>query len=128
MLIVRRPQIRALSDPFRRAFEGQLVAFVVERFPKVVAALSPEKTVRAVQDAIERAEDLGLEADRHIQTYATILFSFGEDFNRNPGLPWAREIVAMGRPLRIDLLHAAAIEHLGEARGLIVTRAKGSSR
>jgi hypothetical protein len=117
MLILRDEQMRALARPGREAFEARLVANVEERFPDTCRSLGGDGTRKAVELAVTRAEGYGLETDRDVTAYVTLTFTFGRDFDRDPSLPWAAATLAV-RPVRMDQLHAGALEHLAEARGL----------
>lgn len=127
-LVMRRPQVEALARATFDRFVTSAVAHVERFFPGPYAALGPAEVERGVRHALARARAHGLETERELLGYVTLVFYFGRDFDRDPALPWAREILASGEspPLRIGQLQAAALAHQELARGYVPAPNGGS--
>ncbi|MEM7153896.1 MAG: hypothetical protein AAF799_13690 [Myxococcota bacterium] len=75
-----------------------------------------------IRHGVTRASGYGIESELGICRYLNLMFVFGRDFDRNPRLSWAREILdgaRIHRSLsRIDHLCHEAEAHLAHAQGL----------
>lgn len=122
MLIIRKEQIEEFGKIAQKRFVEGMVAHLFQFFPEECEALGTEETVEAIYDALERAGHYGFVSERDVCLYMDVMFAFGRDFDEDPDLPWAKEILndeALSRPLeRIDKLYDVAMEKAEQARGI----------
>ena len=111
MLLIRDAQLRTLAAD---AFERWLVQHVNRCFPGHVRSLGANELLRALKRRRERAARY-FSADPGIITFVDLTCVFGETFDENPELPWAREILTnpkISEPERRQMLHTQARRHL----------------
>jgi hypothetical protein len=114
MLILRQQQIDALKDEALKDFENRMVAHLTRFFPNETFRLGGVGMHETVLYGIGRAGSYGIVGERDICKYIDIMVLFGRDFDRDPDLPWASEILEdhsiTEAGVRIDRLTKAAIE------------------
>jgi hypothetical protein len=94
MLQLRPEQYEALLEHSRKQMEGRLVDAVEKRWPEMCKMLGGP-TVRAQVHAARRAGNkLGIDREPDLVRFVALWFTWGEAFNANPELPWAKEILA----------------------------------
>lgn len=122
MLTLRPPQIQALADSRRVDFEARMHAHLCRCFPATTRTMSDGDIREQIRVGVDRALAHGIVSERGVCKYLNLRFVFGRDFDRDPRLPWAREILDGARVHRglstIDLLYQEALRHEAQARGL----------
>jgi len=122
MLSLRAAQIDALTEPRLADFAERMRAHVCRCFVATTRTMSDEDIREVIRCGLERAQIHGIDGERGICKYINLMFVFGRDFDRDPRLPWAREILAGARVHRdlstIELLYREALVHEAEAQGL----------
>jgi hypothetical protein len=117
MLVIRDEQMSAFASA---SLPSRLKAHVEKFLPHHCRALGPEGTEAAIAYGLERARRYALTSDADVYQYIDLMFAFGRDFDDDPALPWAREILnAPDDPRaepKIDRLYHAAMDYLREAR------------
>lgn len=102
--------------------EPRLMSHLREYFASSTRTMSDEEVVGLIRMGVDRAREHGIDTERGACKYLNLMFAFGEDFDRDPRLPWAREILSGARIHHgfstIDFLHRVALEHEDQARGL----------
>ena len=122
MLRIRKEQKEQLREREIRAFEEDMLKHLGILFPAYCEAFGPAALRRMVRLGIERAARYGIVSERGVCVYIDAMFAFGRDFDTDPSIPWAGEI--LGRKsletevLRVDELVDEGLERLEEARGL----------
>lgn len=91
---LRKEQIKAFERYMREGFERRVVAHLHKHFPKDCAGLGQDGVRQTVRYGIERAASYGIEAEGDVSRYIDLMFEFGRDFDADPELPWASEILA----------------------------------
>lgn len=119
MLSLRPPQLEALGHARRVELEQRLHAHVCRTLPATTRGMSDAEIRDAVHHGVSRALAHGIDTERGVCKYVNLVFVLGRDFDRDPRLPWAREILEGARVHRglstIELLYREALAH--EARG-----------
>jgi len=122
MLIIRKEQEEEFAKIALKQFEESMVVHLNQFFPEECEALGQEGTAEAIRHGLERAGRYGFVTERDLCLYMDVMFAFGRDFDEDPDLPWAKEILsdeALSRPLeRIDKLYDVAMEKAEQARGI----------
>lgn len=111
----------AFSQDAVRRFEDRMVARLAEFAPEQCAALGEDELRRVVGHGVVRAARHGLVSGGQISLYLGLMFAFGRDFDDDPALPWAREVLlsADAPALKGRRLYDAAMWNLHSAgRGL----------
>ncbi|MCA9710230.1 MAG: hypothetical protein KDK70_30600 [Myxococcales bacterium] len=121
MLSLREPQVQALAEPRRSDLEGRLARHARDCFP-AAQALGPAALREVVRYGVDRALDHGIDTERGVCRYLNLMFVFGRDFDQDPRLPWAEQILSGARLRRgvstIELLCREALRHEAAAQGL----------
>ena len=127
MLTIRREQIRAMAAPQIVRFLERACAHVAQYFPDQCAALSDSQIKDAVTHGFERADGYGLETERDLLRYLTLMFVFGREFDRDPAFPWAARILSGGGTAaeKTSRLQTEALRARGSGRGYRAAPASG---
>ncbi|MEM7153138.1 MAG: hypothetical protein AAF799_09855 [Myxococcota bacterium] len=119
MLSLRSDQTLALADAAWAATELELAARIVAVFPVDAALLGPDDLQRTVHYGVTRARARGFETVGEVCRYVDLALVLGSDFDVDPLLPWATEILA--RPgaagPKLDDLDAVALAYLTDVAG-----------
>jgi hypothetical protein len=117
VLIIRREQMRALSQITREALVERLAAHLRKHFPDACAALGPEGLVALISEGLARAEKHGFHSNTDVARWLNLMVTFGRAFDEDPRLPWAAARLASDAP-SMNALYAEALTHIDEAQGL----------
>jgi hypothetical protein len=113
MLTIRRAQLAAMERHLRRAFEELMVGHLREHFFDDCLLLGDDGLRNRIHDGIRRAAAWKISVERDVCAYLDLMFLFGDEFDSDPALPWARRILAdSAADDRVERLRAAAAEHL----------------
>jgi hypothetical protein len=116
MITIGRDQGKALAAALIDSFESRMLEHVRRHFPVHAGKLTEAKARSVIRDGMARSVAYGIVSERGVCTFIDLMVAFGEDFDRNPRYPWAREIL-IGLDLkspatRIDRLHDRALFYL----------------
>lgn len=122
MFTINNNQIRALDEHAMRAFEQQLVAHAKTFAPRLVQTTSDEGLLLIVQNGISRAKKYGFTNQGPVRFYLELMLMFGSDFDTDPQLPWATEVlksdtVIVNQMTRADNLHGEMLAYLDAVSG-----------
>ena len=92
-MIIRQGQMTALSQVCRRDFEDSMASHLRRCFPRECKQLGEKKTKGEIRYGIDRASAYGIALERDVCKYIDLMFVYGRDFDRDPGLPWASRIL-----------------------------------
>ncbi|HXX23702.1 MAG TPA: hypothetical protein VEO19_11180 [Terriglobia bacterium] len=115
MLIIREAQLRILVAD---AFERSLVQHVIRCFPERARRIGNDELPAVIKDRRARAARY-FSSESGIRTFVDLTCVFGDTFDEDPELPWAREILkkpGISEADRRQMLHARARRHLLRAR------------
>jgi hypothetical protein len=94
MLTIRQAQFTALSQHEARKFENWMFAHLHRFFPAECAAAGGDRVIETIRYGIQRAAAHGIADRRDICRYIDLMAVFGLDFDRDPKLRWAADILA----------------------------------
>lgn len=92
-MIIRQQQIAVLSQVCLTKFEDGVAGHLNRCFPGECEALGEKGIQDVIRYGIERAASYGFTLERDVCKYIDLMFAFGHDFDRDPGLPWAYRIL-----------------------------------
>lgn len=122
MLKIRREQTEAFREVEIKGFEDRMLDHLWTLFPANCEVLGDASLRRLVREGITRAARYGIDTEYGVCVFVDAMFAYGRDFDTDPSLPWALEILTSrsirGQHLRADRLFDAALEHLDAARGI----------
>jgi hypothetical protein len=123
MLRIRKEQIDELAKAALRRFEDDMVVHLRKFFAEECESLGEGGTRQVIRYAIEHAADYDIVSQRDVCIYTDVMFAFGRDFDYDPKLPWAAQILndksLQGRPSeKVDKLYDAALKNIQKATGL----------
>jgi len=122
MLVLRRPQIKAISYLAREEFVVRLMAHVRHHFPRDTDAMDEAQLRATVEEGIAQAEKHGFSSDRDITRYLNLMFTFGRYFDRDPSLSWATRLFARKGRLKpgslMNKLYIQGLRHEKSGQGL----------
>ena len=123
-MMIRQQQMQSFEDYMQAQFEDRMVEHLRRFFPQTCQRLGEEGTRHAVREGIDAAGQHGITARCDVCTYIDIMFTFGRHFDSDPALPWAGHLLyeecIVDVTELVERLHAAALQHAAEARGLDV--------
>ncbi|MCK4857938.1 MAG: DUF4123 domain-containing protein [candidate division Zixibacteria bacterium] len=118
-MIIRDPQMASFTEASIKDFENRMVVHLNEFFPEQCEALGEPKTREAIRYGIKRAATYGIDTERNVCKYTDIMFAYGRDFDKNPELPWAAEVLNSSKyadqTTRIEELHRKSVWHAHQA-------------
>jgi hypothetical protein len=118
MLTIRESQLRVLAQ---NAFERWLVQHVIRCFPECARNLSNDELVTLIREKRVRATRY-FSSESGISAFIDLSCLFGDNFDQDPGLPLAREILkrpAIDDAERGRMLYQKARTHLLRSRSLV---------
>lgn len=119
MLIIRSDQFAALAEPQIARYEQTALAHVSKYFAEQALVLGEEEILAGVRHGFKRAGQYGLETEKDLLRYLTLMFTFGRNFDTNPALPWASEILKSSDDgtAKTSRLQAKALANRTHGRG-----------
>jgi hypothetical protein len=106
LLILRTEQMRVFEENMRNSW---LLAELRQLEPAAALLLKHPQCDEFVGRAAAAARSLGIESPESTLRYVRVCLALGEDFARNPALPWVRKVLGDADLLwleRLDLLEA----------------------
>ena len=129
MFAVRDAVWDQLADAAHADFVRRMRVHLQKFFPEQCNALGETRTGQLIEFGVTRAREYGFASERDVCKYIGLMCVFGHRFDRDPQVPWAREILESRFPPdpeeRMDRLYtsaADALRHRDEAER------RGSSR
>ena len=122
-MIIRPDQMRVLAEEAMRRFENRALKHLRTHFPDQFEALGESSVREAIRYGLDRAGSYGFEYEDEVGWYIDLMFLFGREFDRDPKIPWAADI--LGDPelflpgMKAEALLEAACEHEHQATGLV---------
>jgi hypothetical protein len=113
MIAIRPEQMKVLSEAALKSFEDRMMAHLTGFFPRQCKEMGEKKTREAIHRGIAKAKQYGIVSEHDVCVYIDVMFEYGSDFDVDPELPWASQILAdrdMPTPTyRINRLFDAAM-------------------
>lgn len=112
--------MKVFEEAALRDFEDRLVRHVRDNFPLSFSMLGEDGARAIGRSAIERASAHGLNSERSVFMYLSLMLMLGSEFDTDPQLPWAAEILGdmePGEVGRIDALYDKALDYLAQVAG-----------
>ena len=114
MLTIRAEQFAVFSQVAVESFEEWMVRHLNHCFPRRSAIAGDAAIRRMIRSGVKRAATHGMTARRNVCKYIDLMMVFGNGFDTDEGLPWARSILAGpgDSAERMRALHHAARQRL----------------
>jgi len=109
MIVIREKQMKSLSEVSREEFLKRMEVHVKQHFEPVVAPLTNEQIRQVIERQWKRAEGYGLTSELGVCTWLNIVFTLGEDFEKQAVYPWA--VILMKND---EIAESGKIEHLNQ--------------
>ncbi len=90
---IRTEQYERLAQASLQNFESRAAAHLREFFPEQCSSLGQEGLWRAIAYGLQRAHEYGIRTECDVCRYLDLMFGLGPDFDRDPKLLWAQEIL-----------------------------------
>jgi hypothetical protein len=121
MLVIRKEQMEVFEQAALRTFEDQMVEHLKEFAPKHCEVLGESGVRQVVRLGMERARRYGFTNRGPVRFYLESMFLFGSDFDTDPQLPWAGEILKdptiWDQTVRADRLYDRVMDYLNQVAG-----------
>ena len=115
-MLIRQPQLTAISAAQVKSFEDGLLAHLRESFPQHFEQLGESGSRSAIRYGIARAASYGIVTGQGVAKYVKLMFAFGRDFDRDPNYAWAagalNDISSVDPETRADRVMEAALRFL----------------
>ncbi len=95
---IRAEQYELLARASLRDFETRAAAHLGEFFPEQCRSLGQDGLLRAIAYGVQRSHEYGIRTECDVCQYLDLMFGLGPDFDRDPKLPWAGEILRRNEP------------------------------
>lgn len=115
MLKIRKEQLAVFAEVETKKFVDRMVIHLKKFLPKQCEVLDESQMGEMIRYGIKRAAAYGITTECDVCKYIDVLMVFGRDFDRDPGLPWARTILADPASLsstKVSRLFATVINEL----------------
>jgi len=93
MLTITKEQMAVFRDPAVDDYVKRTVVHLNESFPAKCAALGEAKVRETVKYGIQRSASYRISTEGDVRRYIELMFMFGYDFDQDPELPWAAQIL-----------------------------------
>jgi hypothetical protein len=90
---IRAEQIDSFSESVSKSFENRMVLHLNKHFPEHCKALGEPGVREAIDTGIQKAKNYRIVSERDVCKFITLMFAFGRDFDTDPKLPWASNIL-----------------------------------
>lgn len=119
MLVIRKEQLKVFEAEAERAFAAHLIEHIAGFAPELFGVAGESGVHAFVHIGLERAERYGLTNRGPIRFYIELMCSLGIDFDTDPQLPWARDILngTSDQTSRADELFASSARYFEEVIG-----------
>jgi hypothetical protein len=121
MLTIRREQLEMFEKADSPEFERQMIRHVQEAFPKHCRFLDEQAIREVVRYGVGHASAQGFIKRGPVALCIDLSLLLGRDFDSDPQLPWAREIILDSvyddELQRAQRLHAVAMDYLEAVSG-----------
>lgn len=121
MLRISDQQLELFEQAAARNFEDQMVEHLREFTPKHSEILGEDGVRRIIRLGQERAKNYGFVNRGPVRFYIELIFMLGSDFDTDPQLPWAAEVLndsmIPNQTVRADQLHDKVMNYVGAVAG-----------
>jgi hypothetical protein len=93
MLVIRKEQIKVLSEGRMREFEDEMVLHLADFSPPLYKVIKEDKMRDVVRFGFEQSEKYGFTLRGPMRLYLELMLLFGSHFDRDPQYPWAAAIL-----------------------------------
>lgn len=93
MLKMRKQVMKAFRQMMLEQFEDEMVLHLRSAFPKKTEAADDEQLRALVRKGIARADGYEVVLVGDVQRYLEYMVDYGEDFDRDPTVSWAGQIL-----------------------------------
>ncbi len=116
MILIRKDQKKALATAATNDFVERMLVHVNKFFPDHYEALGEDNCRELVDHGINKAAIYDIVNERDVCKYIDLMVSFGVEFDGDPELPWASEILndksMKDSSEKVDVLFKTGIKHL----------------
>jgi hypothetical protein len=121
-MIIREEQMQAFRRSAVYQFDCEMVEHLQTYAPDLSQVLGEEGVRRVIQLGRERGSKYGFTNRGPVRLYIELMFSLGSDFDSDPQLPWAGELLQQGGRGRDQMtdaqeLYSAAVGYFDEVMG-----------
>jgi hypothetical protein len=120
-MILHPQQMQALGQSARESFEKRLLSHIQDCFPVHWREVGPDRLRLVIRQGIENAARYGMQGQREIYLFVSLMLYLGGSFDKDPQLVWAAE--SLENPsepdsfLRIEATYERAVAYLDRVAG-----------
>lgn len=93
MLIIRKPQMDVFRKYMLGRFEDRMAEHLRSAFPSETGSIEEADLRATIREGVEKARSYDLVLKNDVRRYLEYMFIHGYDFDENPEIPWAGEIL-----------------------------------
>lgn len=119
-MVIRDRQMVELGQSAQGAFEQRLLSHIQENFPVHWREVGPERLREVIHLGMANAAKYGLQSQREIYLFVSLMLYFGSSFDTDFQLPWADGLTNSSEPdpfARIDATYNEALKYLDRVAG-----------
>ena len=114
-MIIRNEQFETLEDSLTGEFENEMLQHVREFTPRHCKVMDEAGLRGVIRRSVRKARQYGFTNRGPVRLFIDLTFMFGSDFDTDPLLSWAGEILKTGGPAdqmnRAEQLHKKALAY-----------------
>lgn len=121
MLVIRSEQMDMLQAHMTKQFVNRMVQHVKEFFPEEFTSLGEDTVRETIEYAIDRAQSYDITVEYDVSRYINLMFTFGRDYDIDPALPWAKEVLINTKVSgfsKVDRLYEKADKYIHQTSGI----------
>ena len=117
MLIIRKEQMAVFEALMGERFKRRMAGHLTAAFPGPAGSMTAEDLGSVIEAGIERAAAYGITREGHVQRFLEYMFTHGPDFDTDPEISWAGEVLRMtdvDGSVKMDWIDERRRRHLEE--------------
>ncbi len=92
-MIIREQQMKELKTARYDQFKNEIYDKLKIYFPEKISKIDFEQMEVIIENGVNKAKKYHLNSEYDISKFIIVMFLLGEDFDRNPVIPWAGKIL-----------------------------------
>ncbi len=93
MFVIRREQMKILSDYMTREFQKTMATHLRKKYPVQTLSLNDAELLKWISDATAKAGSYGIVSEEDVGAYLEYSMRFGKQFTEDPNYAWAGAIL-----------------------------------
>lgn len=93
MLKISKTQMSGFERASAQDFEGRMLDYLKSALPEIYSSLGEAEAIDLIRYGAARTEHHDILSELHICLYICLMIDLGRDFDVDPAIPWAGEML-----------------------------------